>query len=140
MRPKKGILQPQLISPAKIRQIVKNERNTFPRDQFFPLAPSSECSFQLLNITDFDAFIQDICLCYGATEPVFPCKLQCISCTYSPRHIAESASIQPEEELTLVDKTRQDYTPLKPKEMGCCMLATSEFRLCRQDFPVQILH
>jgi hypothetical protein len=113
----RGILQPQLIPAAQIQQIIKGSQNDFPTDQSFPLSMSSEYSFQLFNIIDFDVLIQDTYFVYVIKLPLS----SFLSCDVYRVHAfpnringttAKSTFIQPEKEFVLIDKTKAILHPL----------------------------
>jgi hypothetical protein len=107
----RGIMQPQLISPRKILQIMKDNQDSFPRDQSLPIPLSSEYIPQLLQLIDLDVFVQGSFyftlftlplvshLSYNAYHiHVFPSKINGTALKF--------IFVQPEKEIIMVDKTK----------------------------------
>ena len=141
----KGILQPQLISPRKILQIMKDNQAHFPLDQSLPIPLSSEYAPQLLQLIDLDVFVQGTYFVYVITLPLTSqLSYNMYHIHIFPSKINGTASkfifVQPEKEIILVDKTKQYYTRLSLSELARCKVPTPALYVCNQHSPVQLMH
>ena len=64
MNSQKGVLQPQIITPAQIMKHMKTSQADMPPDLSFPLPLSAAYQHSVLRITDFDVFLKGNFLVY----------------------------------------------------------------------------
>jgi hypothetical protein len=70
MNAHKGVMQPQILSPTHLIQVLKDSQNSFPRDLQVPSPLSEVYSYQLINIATIELYILDYKLVYMLKVPL----------------------------------------------------------------------
>jgi hypothetical protein len=139
---KQGIMQPQVLSPIHLIEILKSIQDSFPRD-LQVLVPLSEAYLhQLVNIVSIEIYIIDSNLVYEVPLVThymfdvykvipFPMKVKNTSNKFT--------FIQPDKEYIMLDTTKQFYVRLHQNDLGLCRMNKSKL-VCKQKFPLKISH
>jgi hypothetical protein len=141
MNSQKGMLQPQIISPAQIIKQMKASQTDIPSDFSLPIPLSVTYHSLVLNIIQFDVFIKDKFLVYVIRLPLTN------HVTYNVYHVlplpikvrgtdTRFTFILPEREYLLMDIAKQYYARLKADEIKDCKLFSNTHRVCKQNHPI----
>jgi hypothetical protein len=141
---KKGVIQPQLITPAQILEQVKNSQADMPSDLSLPI-PTSASYQHLLRMISYDDFLKGQFLVYVIRLPLTNSVL------YNLHHVlllpieikgtdSKSLFIQPEHNYLLMDTAKRYFTTLGADELSNCKNVTSSHKLCKQSQPVHLTH
>jgi hypothetical protein len=142
---RQGILQPQVLSPSHLLNILKNSHESFPRDLQVPLTLSDANLYQLFNIIGVEAYMVNTNLVYVVKVPLathylyngykilpFPVKVQGTTNKFT--------FIHPEKEYIVIDTTKQFYARLHQEDFISCRQMSNNKLVCKQNFPLQIIH
>jgi hypothetical protein len=145
MNAHKGVMQPQILSPSYLIQVLKDSQDSFPRDLYAPSPLNEVYSYQLINIVTVEVYILSDKLVCVLKVPLtshniydvyrilpFPIKVTDTQDKYT--------FIQPEKEVILIDKTKQFYVRLTLRELSHCRKISDYRSVCKQEFPLQITH
>ena len=140
----RGVIQPQLITPAQILEQVKNTQADMPSDLSLPI-PTSAAYQHLLKIVNFDGFLKGKFLVYVIRLPLtsnvifnlyhvlpLPIKVRGTNSKF--------IFIQPENEYLLIDTAKRYFTGLKVDEINECKTINKVLNVCKQTQPVQLTH
>ena len=141
----KGIIQPQLITPAQILEQVKLSQADMPSDLSLPIPTSAAYQHLVLRIVSIDVFLKGNFLVYVIRLPltnnvlynlyhVFPLPIK-IKGTDS-----KFIFIQPKHEYLLMDTAKRYFTMLGVAGISECKSVTKEHKVCKQSQPVQLTH
>jgi hypothetical protein len=143
MNAHKGVMQPQILSPSHLMQVLKDSQDSFPRDLQVPTPLSEVYTYQLINIVTVEVYIVDDKMVYVLKVPLtshsvydvyrilpFPIKVTDTKNKYT--------FIQPEKEIILMDQTKQFYVRLTQNELSHCRKISEDRLVCKQRFPIQI--
>jgi hypothetical protein len=142
---KGGIIQPQVLSPSHMIEILKSSQDSFPRDLQVPVPLSDAYAYLLINILSIDVYMVGNNLVYIVRIPLathyvydvykvlpFPIKINNTKTKYT--------FIQPEKEYILIDSTKQYYVKFGHEDIRKCKRMSSKQIICEQDFPLLISH
>ena len=145
MNSKKGILQPDIITPAQIVKQLKASQTDIPGDLTLPIPLSATHQNLIVNIVDLDVFIRDNFLVYVIRLPLtnhvrynvyhvlpFPIRIKDTDTRFT--------FILPERKYLLMDTAKRYYAKLRVNEFKECKLITVRHRVCKQNSPVQLTH
>lgn len=145
MNSQKGMLQPQIISPAQIVRQMKVSQADIPSDLSLPIPLSATYQNLIVNIIEFDVFIKDKFLVYVIRLPLtnhvnynvyrilpLPIKIRDTNTKFT--------FILPDREYLLMDVAKQYYARLKADEIKECKSISSKHRVCKQSHPIQVAH
>jgi hypothetical protein len=140
-----GIIQPQVLSPNHISQILKSSQDSFPRDLQAPVQLSDAYTYLLLYIITIEIYIVGNSLVYIVKVPLvthytydvyrvlpFPIKVNNTRSKYT--------FIQPEREYILIDSTKQSYVKFRTDDISRCRKMDAENIICKQDVPLLVSH
>jgi len=145
MNSQKGVLQPQIITPAQIMKHTKASQADLPLELSLPLPLSAAYHHLVLRIVDFDVFLKRNFLVYIIHLPLTN------SINYNLYHVlplpiqvrnTESKFIFlfPEREYLLMETAKQYFAKLGVHELNNCKSISSRHRVCRQTQPLQLTH
>jgi len=145
MNSQKGVLQPQIITPAQIMNHMKASQADMPPELSFPLPLSAAYQHLVLRIIDFDVFLKGNFLVYVIRLPLTN------SITYNLYHVlplpiqvrntdSKFTFLLPEREYLLMDTAKQYFARLKADELASCKSISSRHRVCKQNQPLQLTH
>ena len=145
MNSQKGILQPQIITPAQIVKQMRISQADIPSELSLPIPLSATYQNLIVNIIEFDVFIKDSFLVYVIRLPLTD------HVNYNVYHVlplpieikntdTRFTFIIPEREYLLMDVAKQYYARLKVDEIKECKSISSYHRVCKQNSPVQLTH
>jgi hypothetical protein len=142
---KTGVLQPRVLSPNHMIEVLKKSRDSFPRDLQAPVPLSDASAYLLINILAVDVYIVGNNLVYIVRIPLvthhvydvyrvlpFPIKINGTRSKYT--------FIQPEREYLLFDNTKQYYAKFRHEDIGRCKRLDKKHIICQQDFPLLVSH
>lgn len=142
---KNEIIQPQVLSPIRLMQILKVSQDSFPRDLELPIALSEAYAYVLFDIVSVDVCLVDHNLVYTVQVPLvmhsvfdvfriipFPIQVKGMEGKFT--------LIQPEKEFIVVDNTKGVYAKLEQKDLQLCKKINSKDLICKQDFPLFSSH
>jgi hypothetical protein len=142
---KSGIIQPQVLSPNHIIQILKSSQDSFLRDLQVPVPLSEAYAYLHINILSVDVYIVRsnlVCVVRVplATHYVYdvyrvlpvPIKVNDTKSKYT--------FIQPEKEYILIDSTKQYYVKFRQEDVRKCRKMNNKQIICEQNFPLLISH
>lgn len=141
----KGILQPQIISPAKIIKLVKDGITDMPSDLSLPIPLSVAYGSVLLKLIDYDVFLHDNVLGYVIRLPLTD-NVKFNVYNVHPLPIATKDSVTtytfilPDKEYLLIDTVKQYYVKIDKSELDKCKVLTSQWRVCKQNYPIMSSH
>ena len=141
----KGVLQPQIITPAQIMKHMKASEADMPPELSFPLPLSAAYQHLVLRIIDFDVFLKGNFLVYIIRLPLTN------SINYNLYHVlplpiqvknteSKFTFLLPEREYLLMDTAKKYFARLRADELNSCKLVSSRHRVCRQSQPLQLTH
>lgn len=145
MNAEKGILQPHIISPAKIIKLVKDGVADIPADLSLPIPLSVTYSSVMLKLIDYDVFLHNNVLGYVIRLPLTDnIKFNVYNVHPLPIATKNSTStyvfIQPEKEFLFIDTVKQYYVKIDKLEFNNCKVLTSNWRVCKQSYPILSSH
>jgi hypothetical protein len=140
---RKGILQPQVVAPHRLMEILTRDITSFPRDTTVPF-PLSEDSTNLFHkICDLHVYLKDGILGYVVELPLvnrgnfrilklipLPVNLEANTFMY----------IETVEPILCIDQARQFYLMLNDDELRQCKKKDSNFYVCKQNHPMISSH
>jgi hypothetical protein len=142
---KKGIIQPQVLSPIHMIDILRSSQDLFPRGLQVPVQLTEAYAYLILNIITIDSYIVGSNLVYIVKVPLsthfvydiyrvipFPMRINNTRFKYT--------FIQPEREYVLMDSTRQFYAKFKHENIRECREMSKEQIICKQNFPLLMSH
>jgi hypothetical protein len=140
-----GIMQPQVLSPIRLIEILKSSQDSFPRDLQVPITLSAAHLYEIISIVSIEVYILNDRFVYEITVPLathyvfdvykilpFPMAVEGTSNKFT--------FIQPEKEYIMLDITKQFYVRLDQSDLMMCRRMTSNKLVCKQSFPLQISH
>lgn len=141
----KGVIQPQLVSPAQILEQVKINQADMPSDLSLPIPTSATYQHLLLRIASIDVFLRDHFLVYVIRLPLTNDVI------YDLYHIlplpikirgtdSKFIFIQPKHDYLLMDTAKRYFTGLGADEMNLCKDVSKTHKVCKQTQPVQLTH
>ena len=141
----RGVIQPQLITPAQILEQVNLSQADMPDDFSLPIHTSALYEYILLRIMNFDVFLKGRFLVYVIRLPLtsnvvfnlyhvlpFPIRIKGTESKF--------IFIQPENEYLLMDTAKRYFTGLKVDEVYECKIVNKELRVCKQCQPLHLAH
>jgi hypothetical protein len=142
---KKGILQPHIITPAKIMNQMKLNQADIPSDLTLPIPLSAAYHNLVLRISEVDVFLKGNYFVYVIRLPLTN------HVKYSVYHVLplpikikntdlKFTFILPEREYLFMDIAKQYYARLRADKFKECKLMINNHRLCKQNYPVQVKH
>ena len=145
MNSQKGVLQPQIITPAQIMKHMKASQADTPPELSLPLPLSAVYHNLFLRILDFDVFLKGYFHVYIIRLPLIN------SINYNLYHVlplpiqvrnTESKFIflLPEREHLLMDTAKQYFARLRADKLTNCKSNISQHRVCKQTEPLQLMH
>ena len=145
MNSQKRILQPHIITSAQILKQLKASQADLPSELSPPIPMSATYQNPIVNIIELDVFIRDNFLVYVIYLPLTNhVNYNLYHVLPLPIRLKDSPTkftfIIPEHEYLLMDVAKQFYTRLKINEIKECKLIISNYRVCKQNDPVQITH
>lgn len=145
MNAQKGILQPHIISPAKIIKLVKDGIANIPSDLSLPFPLSVTYSSVLLKLMEYDVFLHNNVLGYVIRLPLTDnVKFNVYNVHPLPIATKDSVStfvfIQPEKEFLFIDMVKQYYVKINKVEFNNCKVLNNRWRVCKQEYPVLSSH
>ncbi|PNF34241.1 hypothetical protein B7P43_G17488 [Cryptotermes secundus] len=140
-----GIIQPQVLSPGYLIQILKSSRDSFPRDLQVPVQLSEAYTYLLINVITIETYVVRGKLVYVVRVPLVTHHVYDIYKVIPfPIKVNETRNkytfIQPDKEYMLIDSTRQYYVKLRQENLNTCKKMSEEQLVCKQDFPLLISH
>lgn len=140
---RKGILQPQIVSPKVIMDALTQSIPSFPKDTTSPF-PLSKSSLNLIYKTcDIHVYIDEGILGYVITLPLINTgtfKIYRMIPVPIPLGNNKFAYINTKESYLCIDQTRQYYFEIGDKELNDCKMIDSQKRLCKQKQPLLSSH
>jgi hypothetical protein len=141
----KGVIQPQLITPAQIFEKVKLSRDDMPSDLSLPVTTSATYQYLLLRIISIDVYLQGNFLVYVIRLPLTN------NVSYNLYHVLPFAIsvkgtdskfifIQPEHEYLLMDTAKRFFSRLGAEKVNECKTLSKGQTICKQTQPVQLTH
>ena len=141
----KGVMQPQLITPAQIFEQVKLSHDDMPSDLSLPVPTSATYQYLLLRIVSIDVFLQGAFLVYVIRLPLTN------NVSYNLYHVlpfpirvkgtdSKFIFIQPEHSHLLMDTAKRFFTRLGVDEVNECKTLSKGNMICKQTQPVQLTH
>ena len=145
MNSQKGILQPQIITPAQIMKHMKASQADMPPELSLPLPLSAAYHHLVLRIIDIDVFLKGNFLVYIIRLPLTN------SINYNLYHVlplpiqvknteSKFTFLLPEREYLLMDTAKQYFARLRADELTNCKSISSRHRVSRQTQPLQLTH
>jgi hypothetical protein len=132
----KGVIQPQIITPAQILEQVRINQADMLRELSLPIPTSATYQHLLLRIISIDVFLKGHFLVYVIRLPLtnnvlynlyhVPFTIK-IKGTYS-----KFTFIQPEHEYLLMDAAKWYFTRLGVDEIKDCKIVSNIRRVCKQ--------
>jgi hypothetical protein len=138
---KNEIMQPQMLSPIRLMQILKMSQVNFPRDLEIPVVLSEAYAYVLFDIVSVDVALVEHNLVYTVQVPlvmlsvfdvfrIIPFPIQATGT--DSRFIL----IEPEKEFILVDSTKGIYSKVERKDIELCKKLNIKTLICKQSFPL----
>ena len=145
MNSQKGVLQPQIITPAQIMKLMKASQADMPPELSLPLPLSAAYHHLVLRIIDLDVFFKGDFLVYIIRLPLTN------SVNYNLYHVlplpiqlrnTESKFIflLPDREYILMDTAKRYFARLRADELIKCKSISNRHRVCKQTQPLQLTH
>jgi hypothetical protein len=141
----KGVIQPQIITPAQILEQVRISQADMPSDLSLPIPTSDTYQHLLLKIISINVFLKGHFLVYVIRLPLtnnvlynlyhalpFPIKIEGTDSKFT--------FIQPEHEYLLMDTAKRYFTRLGVDEIKDCKIVSNIHRVCKQTQSVQLTH
>jgi hypothetical protein len=141
----KGVIQPQLITPAQILEQVKMSQADMPSDLSLPIPTSASYQHLLLRIFSFDVVLKGHFLVYVIRLHLTNNVLY-ILYLFLPLPIklkgrdSKLIFIQSEHAYLLMDTAKRYFTRLGVDEINDCKTVSNVHRMCKQSQPVQLTH
>ena len=140
-----GILQPHVITPVQIMETMKRSRDEIPNDLSLPFPMSVAYSSALLNVIEFDVFINHNVLVYVIKVPltdhikfnvyqVFPFPIR------TELNAFKFLFIQPEKPYIFMDIAKRFYSKLTESDLSKCKKINMYWRVCKQMYPILSTH
>jgi len=137
----KGILQPHIVTPARITKQMKASQADIPSELSLPVPLSATYQSLIVNMADLDVFIRSNFLVYVIRLPLtnhinynlyhvlpLPIKIKGTDTRFT--------FILPEREYLLMDVAKWYYARLKVNEIKECKIIL--ITVCKQNNPVHI--
>jgi hypothetical protein len=139
----RGVIEPQLITPAQILEQIKNSQADMPNDVSLPFPRSATYLSLLLRIVNIDVFLKGKFLVYIIRVPLT------INMDFELYHVlplpikikgtdAKYIFIQPGIEYLLLDTAKRYFSWLEVSELHECQVLTREVKVCKQKRPLQL--
>jgi hypothetical protein len=144
---KSGLVQPQVLSPNRLMEILKISEDSFPRDLEVPVILSQAYAYMLLDISRIDSYLADNKLIYIVLIPlVMPPVYNVFRIIPFPMPIEGTEGsytlIQPEKEFIVIDNVKGGFFFCKFERSDIEKCKSIQFKelLCKQDFPLFSSH
>ena len=139
------IIQPQMLPPRRLIQILKISQDNFPRVLEVPVVLSEAYSHVLFDIVKVDVYLVEDNLVYSIQVPLvvhpvfnvfrvipFPTQVEGVEGRFT--------LIQPEKELIVHDNVKGFYAKLEQTDIRQCKRTHVKELICKQDFPLFSTH
>jgi hypothetical protein len=134
---KNEIMQPQMLSPICLMQILKMSQDNFPRNLEIPVVLSEAYAYVLFDIVSVDVALVEHNLVYTvqvslvmhSVFDVFQIIPFAIQATGTDSRFI---LIQPEKEFILVDNTKGIYSKVERKDIQLCKKLHFNTLICKQ--------
>jgi len=136
-----GIIQPQVLPPSRLIQILKINQDSFPRDLEVPVVLSEAYAYVLFDTANIDVYLVENNLVYTVQVPLvmhsvftlfkvipFPMQMKGMDGRFT--------LIQPEKELTVHGNIKRFYAKLEQTDILQCKRIQVKELICKQDFPL----
>ena len=136
---KNGVIQPQVLPPSRLIQILKISQDSFPRDLEVPIVLSEAYAYILLDIIKVDVYLVENNLVYSIQVPLvmhsvfnvfkiipFPMKVKSMEGKFT--------LIQPEKEFIVHDNIKGFYAKLEQADIQQCKRIRVKELICKQNF------
>ena len=140
-----GILQPQILSPYRLMEILEISQDSFPRDMVIPVSLSKAYAHRLLNIINVNGYLLASKFVYVVQVPLvmstiysvfkvtpFPMKVEGREGSYT--------LIQPDKEYLVIDDVKGFFAKLDKGDLQQCKEVAVKELICKQVFPMFSSH
>jgi hypothetical protein len=140
---KKGILQPQIVSPSALVNALTEGASAFPKDTTLPIPLSKDSAYQLLRLCTLQVYIKQSVLVYVISIPLVNKGDFDI---YKPIPIPVPSGqkkfvyIDTGRSLLWVDQARQYYFLSDKASVERCTIVNTLSRVCEQVQPLLLSH
>jgi hypothetical protein len=143
MHAQKGMLQPQVISPATLMESLMKSAPAFPKDTSLPLPISKDSAYLLFRLCELQMYMKNGMLVYVISLPLVNrgtfdiYKLIPIPISLDKRQFLYIETGKP---FLWVDQARQYYFLKDEGWIGSCSLLNPKSYVCKQSQPLLSSH
>jgi hypothetical protein len=142
---KSEIMQPQVLSPIRLMQILEMSKDSFPRYLEIRVALSEAYAYVLFDTVSVDVYFVEHNLVYSVRVPlVMHSVFDVFRIIPFPSQVKGTDGrftlIQPQKEFILIDSTKGVYAKLEQKDIQLCKQIHLKTLICKQDFPLSSSH
>ena len=141
----RGVIQPQLITPAQILEQIKTSQADMPSDLSLPIPTSATYLNLLLRIVNIDVILKGKFLIYVIRLHLTN------NVTFNLYHVlpvpirikgtdTKYIFIEPEIEYLLMDTAKRYFSGLQVNEIHECKILNKDLKVCKQNKPMQLAH